>query len=76
MEQESQPPSFPAETIQFLQWVFGFHYLTVRHKVFSFAQKYYVYDEQGAPRFYVVRPPKIALNILAGIAGLALSILF
>lgn len=76
VEQQPPPPSLPAETYDYLQWLFAFHGLTIRQKVLSIAQKYYVNDDQGQPRFFVVRPPKIGMYLVAGVAGLSIRILF
>lgn len=60
---------FPPEAVAYLQWLFAYHALTIKQKLIAIAQKYHVFDEQGLPRFYVVRPPKIGLNAFAGFCG-------
>lgn len=70
----SPAPSIPPDAWRYLQWLFSFHVLTIRQKVLAISQKYYVHDDQGTPRFYVVRPPKIGLSVVAGIAGLMISL--
>ncbi len=63
----------------FLAWydsLFRFDALTVRQKLLAIAQKYYVEDLDGVPRFYVVRPPKVLANILAGLLATGLGLLF
>lgn len=68
-------PPIPPDAWRHLQWLFSFHVLTIRQKLLAISQKYYVNDDQGRPRFYVVRPPKIGLSVVAGIAGLIISLL-
>ncbi len=70
-----QQPPVPPETDRFLRWLFSYHVLTIRQKVLAIAQKYYVRDDQGIPRFFVVRPPKLGLNFLAGLASFVIRIL-
>ncbi len=60
------PDAFPPEAVAYLQWLFAFHLLTIKQKLIAIAQKYHVFDEYGAPRFYVVRPPKLGMNAVAG----------
>lgn len=60
----------------YLAWYdaqFRFDVLSVRQKLMAIAQKYYVEDDQGRPRFYVVRPPKVFLNILASLFATVIS---
>lgn len=45
---------------------FMFDVLHVRQKIIAIAQKYHVTDPDGTPRFYVVRPPKLAINMGLG----------
>lgn len=64
---------------EFLAWydaLFRFDALSVRQKLLAIAQKYYVEDLMGVPRFYVVRPPKLLANVLAGLCASGLGILF
>ncbi len=61
----TEPGPFPPETVAYLQWLFAFHLLTVKQQLIAIAQRYYVFDEAGAPRFYVVRPPKLGMTTMA-----------
>lgn len=54
---------------------YRFDILHVRQKLLTIAQRYIVEDEWGFPRFFVVRPPRLRLNILLGIAALVLNYL-
>ena len=69
-------PGMAPAVLQYLHWLFGYHVLTIKQKVLTLSQKYHVFDEQGLPRFYVVRPPRIALNVIAGVAGLLANLIF
>lgn len=63
----------------FLAWydgLFRFDALTVRQKLLAIAQKYHVEDLFGVPRFYVVRPPKVLANLLAGLCASGLGLVF
>lgn len=51
-----------------------FDVLRVRQKILAIAQKYHVMDEAGNARFFVVRPPRLALNIAIGLVFTALNI--
>lgn len=76
---QEQPAAHPATDPQwyaYLQWMFSFHILNVRQKVFTIAEKYYVTDEHGQGRFYVVRPPHIGLNMVASLCAFAVMIVF
>ncbi|MCC5877317.1 MAG: hypothetical protein JJU11_13930, partial [Candidatus Sumerlaeia bacterium] len=75
-QQPPSPPTFDAQWYAYLQWMFSFHILNVRQKVFTIAEKYYVTDENGHGRFYVVRPPHIGLNMLASFCAFAVMIIF
>ncbi|MBX3729365.1 MAG: hypothetical protein KF858_09290 [Candidatus Sumerlaeia bacterium] len=59
----------PQETswMAVLAGLFHFDILHVRQRVFTLAEKYEFTDEAGAPRFFVVRPPRLAINLLAGL---------
>lgn len=58
-----------------LQYLFAFHHLNIRQKLFALAERYYVTDEAGQGRFYVVRPPRIFLNMVASLAALIVFLL-
>ncbi len=76
---EQSPPGFSQPDPQFvnyLQWLFSFNLLSIQQKVFTLSQKYYVYDEEENPRFYIVRPPKIFANLIVSLIGSAISIFF
>ena len=75
MPQPAPTPVDPA-FVAWLQGLFAFHQLTVRQKLLTLAEKYRVEDPDGQPRFWVVRPPRIALNMLAGVAALSVNVLF
>jgi len=64
---ERQTPVDPAWR-QAFDGLFAFDELHVRQKVLAIAQKYTVTDSWGRPRFYVVRPPRLALNAILGIS--------
>lgn len=49
--------------LRILQQIFHYDVLHIRQKVLAIAQKYYVTDEWNRPRFFVVRPPRLALNM-------------
>lgn len=66
---QAAAPPLPPEAIHFLQRLFAFHVLTVRQKLFTLAEKYAVSDADGQPLFFVVRPPHIGQNILAGVGA-------
>lgn len=68
----SAPPVF----LGWFQGLFRYDVLSIRQKLLTLAQKYSVEDEYGRPRFYVVRPPRIGRNLLAGIAAMAVAVLF
>jgi uncharacterized protein YxjI len=55
---------------------FAWTRLTVRQKLLTIAQRYVVCDEADRPLFYVVRPPKLALNIAANLCGGLVRLLF
>lgn len=69
------PPSVTAETWHYLQWLFSYNLLTVRQQVLTLSQKYDIRDELGQPRFFVVRPPRLALNMAVGSVALAVNLL-
>jgi hypothetical protein len=71
----SPPPTLPAETVRHLQWLFAYHVLTIRQKLLTISQKYTVNDEYERPRFFVVRPPRIMMNVLAGMASTIIRLL-
>ncbi len=75
MTANTAPAPMPPDAYRHLQWLFSWHLLTVRQKLMTLAQKYTVHDEQDYPRFHVVRPPKIALSLVAGAAALSVSLL-
>ena len=63
---EPQPQQWRPEDLQWLQalqQVFSYDVLHIRQKVLAIAQKYYVTDEWNRPRFFVVRPPRLTLNV-------------
>lgn len=66
------PPDDP--WVQFLQWLFAYDVLHIRQKLLAISEKYYVTDDAGQPRFYVVRPPHLMLNIVLGLAITALRV--
>lgn len=74
----TQPPSatppFPPEGIRHLQWLFAYNVLTIRQKLLTISQKYLVHDEWERPRFFVVRPPRITLNVVAAAAGFVIRL--
>jgi hypothetical protein len=55
---------------------FAWSVLTVRQKLLTLSQRYVVCNEQEVPLFYVVRPPRIALNLLTAIAAMIIRVLF
>ena len=59
---------------QYLRWLYGFHSLSVKQKLLTMAQRYAVEDPEGR-RFFVVRPPKMALRFLAGAVGFILYLM-
>ena len=79
MTETAPPPPAPqavtAETWHYLQWLFAYQLLTVRQQVLTLSQKYDLHDEFGQPRFFVVRPPKLALNMAVGVISLAVNLL-
>lgn len=64
------------EAYQYLQWLFSFHRLVVRQKIWTLSEKYQIEDDNGQPRFTVVRPPHIAQTLLANIIGGLISLTF
>lgn len=46
-----------------LAWLFSYDVLHVRQKLRPFTEKYQIADELDRPRFHVVRPPRLALNL-------------
>lgn len=75
---EMEAPGNPAPDPAFgayLQQLFAYHFLNVRQKIFTLAERYHVTDEAGQGRFYVVRPPRIFLNLVSSLGGLAVIIL-
>jgi hypothetical protein len=52
---------------------YRFDILHVRQKLLTIAQRYIVEDEWGLPRFFVVRPTRLRLNILISIAAALLN---
>ncbi|MCB2155839.1 hypothetical protein KQI84_13225 [bacterium] len=84
MTDQQNEPQFPQWRpedlywLQALQQIFSYDVLHIRQKVLAIAQKYYVTDEWNQPRFFVVRPPRLAINIALNLAvGIVrLAILF
>mgnify|MGYP006291737711 CR=1 FL=1 len=76
---EPQQPAVDPYWIEQLRWLFDFDQLRVRQKIIAIAQKYTVMDGAGYPRFFVVRPPRLAINIalnfLFGAVNIALFVL-
>lgn len=74
--EEHAPP--PPEWVDAVAQLFAFDVLTVRQKLMTISQKYYLEDAQGVPRFFVERPPRlhlqIALNLMVGVVRLAILI--
>lgn len=74
--EEAAPEAWPMEPwMAELAWRFDFDHLRVRQKIIAIAQKYHVFDAEGRPRFFVVRPPKLALNLVLGLASGLVTIL-
>jgi len=74
--QEPWAAAYTGAPPEYLAWYdaqFRFDVLSVRQKLLTIAQKYYVEDDAGRPRFYVVRPPRVFLNILASLAATVIS---
>ncbi len=61
-----QPPIAP-EWIAALRAIFHYDVLHIRQELLTLSQKYHVTDEWDQPRFFVVRPPRLALNLLLNI---------
>ncbi len=59
-------PWLPPEYAQWLAWAFDYDELHVRQKVLAISQTYYVTDAQDTPRFFVVRPPRLAVTMAVG----------
>lgn len=51
---------------QLANQLFRFHELHVSQKLLTLSQKYYISDENNNPLFFVVRPPKLKINIALG----------
>ncbi len=75
-EYRASATALPPETTEYLRGLFSWNLLTIRQKVLAIAQKYHVFDEWGRPRFYVVRPPRLIGNLLAGLASFAVNLTF
>lgn len=71
----SAAPSVPPQYVYWLQQLFAFDGLAVRQRLLTIAQKYDIEDEWGRPRFHVVRPPKLLLNAVIGIAATLVNLL-
>lgn len=65
-----------AQWLEYLTWLFAYQGLAIRQKLLAISQKYYVNDDQGVPRFFVVRPPKLAMNFVAGIFAFLIWLMF
>jgi hypothetical protein len=63
---ERHAPALDPAWQHYLSSLFAFDALHVRQKILAIAQKYHVTDAWGRPRFYVVRPPKLAINLALG----------
>jgi len=72
---QGPPPTIGQPWIDALRAMFAYDKLRVSQKILAIAQKYYVSDEFGRPRFYVVRPPKLAANLALGLIALAARLL-
>ncbi|MEQ8822069.1 MAG: hypothetical protein RLY93_17675 [Sumerlaeia bacterium] len=66
-ETSPAPAGLDPSLLAYLQWLFSYDELHVRQKVLTLAQKYTISDGQGYPRFFVVRPPRLAINIVLGL---------
>lgn len=75
MSQYPSATALPPEWQQYLESLFSFRMLTVRQKVLAITPKYHVYDESGAPRFYVVREGKFGLMTVSGLAAMAVNVM-
>lgn len=75
-QQRSPYADAPPEYLAWYESRFFYDLLSVRQKLLTLAQRYEVEDEMGRPRFRVVRPPKVFLNILAGIVGGVITLVF
>ncbi len=52
-----------------IEALYRYDTLYVRQKLLTVAQRYQVDDDWGQPRFWVVRPPRLFLNILVNLAA-------
>ncbi|MDX2177368.1 MAG: hypothetical protein SF028_12960 [Candidatus Sumerlaeia bacterium] len=65
----------PPEYLAWFSAFFRYDRLHIRQKLLTLSEKYQLDNPDGSPRFYVVRPPKLALNAVLGVAALAVNLL-
>jgi len=70
------PPAVDPAWARWLDERFAWSTLTVRQKLLTIAQRYELCDPQGNPLFYVLRPPKFGLSLMAVVAGGIIRLLF
>ncbi|MBI1289819.1 hypothetical protein GC173_01055 [bacterium] len=67
---------FDAAWEQWLAERFAWNVLTVRQKLLTLAQRYVVCDQNEFPLFHVVRPPRLAMNLVAVVASAIVRLVF